>query len=216
MWVVFLGPPGCGKGTQSEYLVHNHRFSVISTGDLLRANLGRVVDAAAGKTINDIIGSGSLLPDEVTISIIKEELSANDSENILFDGFPRTIVQAEALSVMVHDLGKKIDKVIYFEIDDGLIVKRITGRYKCVRCGKIYNKFFLQTRVDGVCDVCGGTDFEYRTDDNLESLTKRLKEYHGKTQSLIDFYSKSGILAVIDAASSFKDVNSSLLGALYG
>lgn len=214
MWIILLGAPGCGKGTQSEKLIADRGFVSISTGDLLRANKDKVIDD--GKTIGDVLGSGSLLPDSVTIGLMKEELQKLGSDNVIFDGFPRTIAQAEALDKMALECGKKIDKVINFAMDDEVIVKRITGRFKCSKCGKIYNKFFLQTKTLGVCDECGSTKFEYRSDDNEESLTKRLLEYHEKTYPLIDFYSKSGILYSVKADAPFGEVTDSVIRVLNG
>ncbi len=212
MWIVLLGAPGCGKGTQSEKLIADHGFISISTGDLLRQNKDRVIDG--GKTIGDVISSGSLLLDSVTIGLIKEQLLELGADNVIFDGFPRTIIQAEALDKMAFACGKKIDKVINFVIDDEVVVKRITGRFKCSKCGKIYNKFFLQTKIPEVCDECKNTKFEYRLDDNRESLTKRLSEYHEKTYPLIDFYSKSGILYDVEADASFDDVTEFIIKIL--
>lgn len=212
MWIVLLGAPGCGKGTQSEELVSDYGFSSILTGDLLRANKDKMV--AGGKAIGDIMGSGALLPDEVTIGLIRDELQKLKSDRVIFDGFPRTIAQAESLNDMAEKCGKKIDKVINFIIDDEIVIKRITGRFKCARCGKIYNKFFLETRVSGVCDECGSTEFGHRSDDNAESLIKRLSEYHEKTYPLIDFYSRFGILYSVKADASFEEVTKEVVKVL--
>lgn len=214
MWIVLLGAPGCGKGTQSERLTADYGFKAVSTGDLLRANKDKVI--SDGRTIGGVLEAGSLLPDSVTIALIKEELEKFRADNIIFDGFPRTVVQAEALDKMALECGKKIDKVINFEIEDEVIVKRITGRFKCVKCGKIYNRFFLQTTVPGICDECGSVEFEYRSDDNEESLIKRLSEYHEKTYPLIDFYSKSGILYTVNADAPFIEVTESVMKVLNG
>lgn len=214
MWIVFLGPPGSGKGTQTEYFVSEQGYSAISTGDLLRAAKNKVIDESTGQTIGDIIGGGALLPDRITINLIKEEVENLGDVNVIFDGFPRTIAQAEALNEMALQCGKKIDKVVNFVIDDDIIVKRIVGRFKCASCGKIYNRFFLETSVSGVCDVCHGTNFEHRTDDNEDALRKRLIEYHEKTHPLIDFYSKSGILYNVNADSSFEKVIGSVVEIL--
>ncbi len=216
MWIVLLGVPGCGKGTQAEKLISDNGFVSLSTGDLLRANKGKVVDEEKGETIEDIISAGCLLPDHVTINLIKEEVTKLGNKNIIFDGFPRTLAQAEALEQMAEELDMKVDKVINFDISDEVIIKRITGRFKCANCGKIYNRFFVPLKVSGVCDVCGGTQFDERSDDNEESLKKRLDEYHKKTYPLIDFYMKSGILYNIKADSPLNEVTESIVKILNG
>lgn len=214
-WIVFLGAPGCGKGTQAEYLVSDFGFSVVSVGDVLRANLDK--ELSDGRKIGEIIGSGSLLPDEVVIDLVRDQMkkvSDVSSKNFLFDGFPRTEGQARALNSLAAEFSKSLFKVINFVVGDDVITKRILGRVKCSKCGKIYNKFFLMPKKEGVCDVCGGTEFEQRADDNEASLIKRLSEYHSKTKPLIDFYAESGILYDIDAGRSFDEVKESLLKGL--
>lgn len=213
MWIVLLGAPGCGKGTQAEYLVNEEKFTVVSVGDMLRNNKSKPI-SENGQTIGDVIGSGALLPDEIILDLVKEELAKIEdvsSKNLLFDGFPRTPGQAEALSVIAKSFNKEIDCVLNFVIDDEVITKRILGRYKCLKCGKIYNDFFLKPIEDGVCDICGGDKFDRRADDNEESLKKRLSEYHGKTVELIDFYSKACVLKDINADADFETVKESVL-----
>lgn len=215
-WIILMGAPGCGKGTQVEYLVKDAGFSVISVGDLLRENRTKKVDEN-GTTIGEIISSGALLPDEIVLDLVRTELDGMDNPsemNILFDGFPRTPNQAEALNKMASSFGGRINRVLNFVVDDEVITKRILGRYKCSKCGKIYNDFFLKPAKDGVCDVCGGTKFDRRADDNEESLKMRLKEYHGKTTDLIAFYQKMGVLTDIKADADFMTVKKSVLSSL--
>jgi adenylate kinase len=212
MWVVFLGAPGSGKGTQAEILALKFSFAAVSTGDLIRANKEKMIDD--GRSIEEIINTGALLPGYVTIGLIKDEIEKLDAKNVVFDGFPRTLEQADALSEMAELSGKKVDKVINFVMDDEIILKRITGRFKCSDCGKIYNRFFNDTKIEGVCDACGGTQFETRDDDNEESLRKRLEEYHKKTHPLIDFYDKSGILYSVQADEALDSVTKSVLKIL--
>lgn len=201
-WIVLLGAPGCGKGTQGELLVNSgFSFKVICVGDILRENLQTIVPQL-GKTVGEIIGGGTLLPDSVIVDLVKNAMSQmNDvlNANIIFDGFPRTIGQAEALSNMTKSLGHKISHVINFEIDDAVLVKRITGRSKCKNCGKIYNDYFSKPKVSGVCDVCGCKEFVRRDDDNETALKKRLSEYYSKTQPLIEFYKNLGLLHSVNA-----------------
>jgi adenylate kinase len=212
MWVVFLGPPGCGKGTQTEFLVGRYGFSVVSPGEILRANLDR--ELPSGETVKDIMSSGGLLPDSVIVGITEERLREIQSDNILFDGFPRTVGQAEALSELAETFDTEISVVFSFEIDEDSLVKRISGRYSCCRCGRIYNKFFLPPKEEGVCDICGCVDFSQREDDNELSLKKRLLEYHEKTRAVVDFYDKSDILYRVDASAAVPFVSAAVLRAL--
>ena len=215
VWVIMLGAPGCGKGTQAEYLTSEKGFVSISVGDLLRDNKDTEVPSEH-KTVGELISTGSLLPDSFVIDLVRSEVKKikPETKGVLFDGFPRTVGQAEALDKLAKEFGCKIDKVLNFVVKDDIITKRILGRYKCSSCGKIYNKFFLNPKIEGVCDVCGGTKFEQRSDDNEESLEKRLKEYREKTYPLIDFYSKSGALCEVDAEKSSKEVKESVLKCL--
>lgn len=216
LWIVLLGAPGCGKGTQAEYLVANDGFSIISVGDLLRSNKSKFVDEI-GKTIGDIISKGELLPDKVVLDLVEAELNKIEnvsSKNLIFDGFPRTIGQAERLNTSISRFGKQIDCVLNFVIADEVIKKRILGRYKCSKCGKIYNDFFLNPKKEGVCDICGSTKFDRRADDNEASLETRLSEYHKKTVSLKDFYRTAGVLKDINADAAFSEVRESVLVSL--
>ncbi len=216
LWIVLLGAPGCGKGTQAEYLVSENRFSIISVGELLRANKSKFIEEK-NKTIGDIISRGALLPDDVVIDLVTDELSKIDqvsSKNLIFDGFPRTVGQAISINSLVSKFEKKIDCVLSFDIKDEVIKKRILGRYKCSKCGKIYNDFFLKPKNEGVCDICGCKTFDRRTDDNEESLQKRLSEYHEKTIALKDFYESFGILKRVNADADFSDVRRSVLKSL--
>ncbi|MDR1289215.1 MAG: nucleoside monophosphate kinase [Holosporales bacterium] len=212
MWVVFIGAPGCGKGTQAGFLSGSHGFTVISVGDILRNNKETLV-ADDGRTVGEIISTGSLLPDSVIVSLVNSELEKTEhvgESDILFDGVPRTVKQAEALSELAAAFGAKIDYVLDFEVNHDLITKRILGRFECSGCGMIYNDFFSTTRVDGVCDACGGKEFYRRSDDNEESLKRRLSEYNAKTLPLIGFYDERSLLHRIDASRSVDDVRSGI------
>ncbi len=216
LWIVLLGAPGCGKGTQAEYLVSENGFSIISVGELLRANKSKFIEKE-NKTIGDIISGGALLPDDVVMDLVSDELSKIDevfSKNLIFDGFPRTVGQATSLNSLISKFEKKIDCVLNFDIEDEVIKKRILGRYKCSKCGKIYNDFFLKPMNEGICDICGSRTFDRRADDNEESLQKRLSEYHKKTVALKDFYESSGILKSVNADADFSEVRKSVLNSL--
>ena len=216
-WIILLGAPGCGKGTQAEYLINStFEFEVISVGNILRESKSTLVPGR-NKTIGELIGAGMLLPDEVVVELVCRELLKINSvatRNLIFDGYPRTIGQAETLNVVTNEFGNSISYVLNFEINNEILLKRIFGRYKCLKCGKIYNDYFLPTKVFGVCDSCGGVDFDRRTDDNKDSLSVRLAEYHEKTYPLIDFYAKSGILYNINAEVGFEEVRNCILNIL--
>ena len=220
-WVVLLGAPGCGKGTQSEYLISSPlNFRVISVGEILRHNKSTIVPGQI-KTIGEIIGSGLLLPDEVVTGVVRLELQKMASligniteSNIIFDGFPRTIGQARALNELAKEFNNSIDYVINFEIKEDVLFKRILGRYKCSNCGKIYNDYFLPTKVSGVCNQCGGTEFNRRMDDNEESLRVRIVEYYKNTYPLIDFYKESNTLYSVNADDEFEQVKDCVLKIL--
>ncbi|GHT88835.1 adenylate kinase [Alphaproteobacteria bacterium] len=212
-WIVFLGAPGCGKGTQASFLKDDHSFIVVAVGDLLRANADKTMPDSS-KTIGEVMKAGELLPNEVTVELVKQELMKSvdiASRNVLFDGFPRTVTQADLLNDLAADFGKNLDAVLYFNIDFELVKKRILGRYTCAKCGMIYNKHFVNPKVDGECDVCGGHEFECRMDDNEVSLLKRLNVYDNMTKPLIDYFNQRGILLDIDAGSPVEVVMQSIL-----
>lgn len=220
-WVVLLGAPGCGKGTQSEYLIaSDFNFKVVSVGEILRHNKSTIVPGQV-KTIGEIIGAGLLLPDEVVTGVVKLELQKMQSlmgnladKNIIFDGFPRTIGQAKALNELAIEFKNSIDYVINFEIEEDILFKRILGRYKCSNCGKIYNDYFLQPKVSGICDQCGNNGFNKRGDDNEAALRVRIVEYYKNTYPLINFYKEMGTLYNIDAEKDFEQVKDCVLQIL--
>ncbi|MDR1476039.1 MAG: nucleoside monophosphate kinase [Holosporales bacterium] len=212
MWVNFLGAPGCGKGTQAKFLVDNCGFFVISVGDILRHNNGKVV-TDDGRTVGEIICSGSLLPDCVIVDLVRSELNKVEriqERDVSFDGFPRTVGQAEAQEELAHEFDAKVTHVLNFEMDHEVITRRILGRYECSKCGRIYNDFFSATKIEGVCDDCGGKEFDRRLDDNEESLKKRLSEYKNKTLPLIGFFEGRGVLREIDASRPVQSVRSDI------
>lgn len=218
-WIVLLGAPGCGKGTQCESLKNSDlAFKAVCVGDVLRSNVNMVI-SQLGKTVSEILGRGVLLPDEAIIDLVKSELSKMkkaSSQNLIFDGFPRTIGQAKALTDMLKNFGQKIAYAINFEIPDDLLIKRITGRYICATCGKIYNEYSCKPEVSGICDICGGKDFKWRKDDNENALAVRLKEYHTKTHPLIEYYDSQNVLVRINADRSASSIHNELLSILHG
>jgi adenylate kinase len=215
-WVVFLGSPGCGKGTQAADLVEKDGFRAIVVGDILRNSHEKPVQEY-GKTVGELIDAGTLLPDKVVGMLVRDELKKVQnvaSSNVIFDGYPRTIGQAEILNELAREFEKEIDVVLNFVIDDEIIKSRILGRFKCTGCGRIYNDFFAKPTVDGECDSCGGTAFKRRADDNEESLKRRLAEYSEKTNPLVEYYKDAGLLRDIDAGEVATDVRKAVLSAI--
>jgi adenylate kinase len=198
MILVLLGPPGAGKGTQANLLSNAHGLIQLSTGDMLRAAVAAETDL--GRKAGAIMARGELVPDDLVIGLIAERLDQGDdeSEGYIFDGFPRTIAQAEALDRLLAERGKTLDRVIEIEVDDDALVKRIAGRFACAKCGEGYHDLYKQPKVPGVCDRCGGTDFVRRKDDNEEVVRARLEAYHAQTAPLIGYYKKQGKLRAVD------------------
>ena len=215
-WIVFIGAPGCGKGTQIERLVKKNGFGSVAVGDLLRQNGNHVVPET-GQTVAGLMNSGSLLPDGIVVGFVEADIRKqvdNGKRSLLFDGFPRSVYQAERLDEIVANFDTEISVVVDFVCNEEILVKRILGRFLCPGCGKIYNDFFSRPFKDGVCDVCGGNKFIRRNDDNELSLKKRLSEFREKTAAVIDFYERKGILRKVDAAKNVASVRASVLECL--
>jgi len=190
--VIFLGPPGAGKGTQSQLLKERNGFIQISTGDLLREAVKNQTEL--GKLAKQYMDEGKLVPDDLIISLIKEKLQEYADKNIIFDGFPRTIPQAESLDNLLSHLNKNIDAVILFKIEDEEVVKRLTGRRVCPSCGAVYHMVYNPPKIDEICDKCGAGLIQ-RDDDKEEVIRKRLEVYHQQTKPLIEYY-KSKIVEI--------------------
>ncbi|MDH5228616.1 MAG: adenylate kinase [Gammaproteobacteria bacterium] len=188
MRVVLLGAPGSGKGTQAKKLVDKYQIPQISTGDLLRAAVA--ANTPLGQQAKALIESGQLVSDELVLGIIRERLAESDAQKgFILDGFPRTLVQADALDQMLTDIGTSIDAAILFDVDPELIIQRIVGRRTCSGCGQMYNTFFQPPKAEGKCDKCSGT-LEQRADDTEETIRERLRIYEEQTAPLINFYGK--------------------------
>lgn len=196
MNIMLFGAPGAGKGTQAKFLIEKYEIPQISTGDILRAAIkeGTTMGLKAKKFMDE----GKLVPDSTIIGIIKDRLSQEDcKKGFILDGFPRTLAQAEALEVLMKDMGIALDKVISLNVPDELIVGRVTGRKVCPACGASFHVKFNPPKVAGKCDYCG-TELITRKDDNAETVTKRLTEYHSQTAPLFDFYKSRNLLVDID------------------
>lgn len=204
MNIIFMGPPGAGKGTQSEKIIETYKIPHISTGDMFRAAIKN--ETALGLEAKSYMDAGKLVPDELTVGIVRERLLENDCKNgFLFDGFPRTINQAIALDEMLVKMNKKIDIVINIDVPFNVLLERLVSRRMCKNCGTSYHLEFKPPKIAEICDKCGGQLYQ-RSDDNEESATVRLKTYTDETKPLIDFYLKQGILKEVNGLQAVDDV----------
>ncbi|MGD6976817.1 adenylate kinase [Bacillus altitudinis] len=214
MNLVLMGLPGAGKGTQAERIVDDYGIPHISTGDMFRAAMKE--ETQLGLEAKSFIDKGELVPDEVTIGIVRERLGKNDCEQgFLLDGFPRTVAQAEALEDILKDLGRTIDYVINIKVDKDALMERLTGRRICKDCGATYHLVFNPPAKENVCDKCGGELYQ-RADDNAETVSTRLEVNLKQTEPLLNFYSEKGYLANIDGAKHINDVYADIKGLLGG
>ena len=205
MRIVLLGPPGAGKGTQAKELVSKYGIVQLSTGDMLRAAVA--AGTPFGVRAKDIMARGELCPDEVVVEIVADRIGMPDARNgFILDGFPRTVPQAEALDRMLSGKGMRLDHVIERSVDDAALIERITGRYTCAKCGKGYHDRFEKPTVEGVCDVCGSTEFTRRADDNEETVRSRLAAYHKLTAPILPYYRERGVLETVDGMADIDDV----------
>ena len=195
--IILMGPPGAGKGTLAKQLMSAFDLVHISTGDMFREAIKAGTEL--GKLAKSFIDRGDLVPDEVTIGIVKERLGQDDCEKgFLLDGFPRTLPQAEALKVLSSEVNRPIQVVINLDCDNQELIRRISGRRVCKTCGAPYHVVTLKPKVEGVCDICGGPLYQ-RADDNEEALKVRLEHYVQSTKPLLDFYAKEGLLKSFDS-----------------
>lgn len=209
MKLVLLGPPGCGKGTQSKLLQDKLGIIQLSTGDMLRAEVASGSDL--GQQAKAVMESGGLVSDELIIGMINGRVDQPDcTKGFILDGFPRTVPQAEALDEMFKTKGMTLDHVIEFEVDDAAMVTRISGRYTCGQCGEGYHDSFKKPAKDGVCDKCGSKDFKRRADDNAETVANRLEEYHAQTAPIAAYYERQGVLKKIDGMAEIDEVTGQL------
>ena len=215
MNIILLGPPGAGKGTQAKMLVDERNMVQLSTGDMLRA--ARTSGTEMGKQVAAVMDRGDLVTDEIVIGLIEEQLTTNtDGTGYIFDGFPRTLPQADALGALLDKVGRKLDQVVEMRVDDDALVRRITGRFTCGNCGEVYHDETRPPKTEGVCDKCGASNFKRRADDNEDALKTRLMAYYKDTSPLIGYYYAKDALEVIDGLGEIAEVKSRLAGALPG
>ena len=207
MRMIFLGPPGSGKGTQAKKLCGKFKLAHISTGDILRKAIKD--ETELGKRAGSYVDSGDLVPDDIILGMIKEELTGNSS-GFIFDGFPRTPAQAEGLEKLLKNLGMSLDRVINLRVDDRAIIERLVARRLCKSCGFEYNLKTRPPQKDGICDRCGGELFQ-RSDDNAEVINNRLSVYREKTRPIEDFYRARGLLVDVDGGQGFEEVFDSIV-----
>ncbi len=204
MKIVLLGPPGAGKGTQAKSISNRYSILHISTGDIFRKNISE--NTPLGVEAKRYMDNGQLVPDEVTINMVKDRLEQDDCKNgYLLDGFPRTVHQAEALEEFLNSRGESLDTSLLIEVPTNFILERMTGRRVCPSCGASYHVKFNPPTEDGKCDVCG-SDVIQRKDDTVETVQERLDVYQRQTQPLIDFYEAKNKLSVVDGTKAINEV----------
>lgn len=212
MYILLMGPPGAGKGTQAEKLIREYGIPQISTGDMFRAAVKS--GTALGKEAKSYMDKGALVPDSVTVGIVKERLAQDDcKKGWILDGFPRTTAQASALDAILHDLGIQLTAVLDFNVNRDDLVKRVSGRLVCRQCGASFHKEFRPPKKEGVCDNCGGELYQ-RADDNEVTVRERLAVYDTSTKPLIDYYKVSGRYYEINGDQSMDKVFADVQAAL--
>ena len=204
MNIILLGPPGAGKGTQAARLESTRGMIQLSTGDMLRAAVAQATPV--GLKAKAIMDAGELVSDAIVSALIGERLDAIGDSGAIFDGYPRTHPQAEALDLLLSERGRKLDHVIELEVDEDALVKRITGRFSCANCGAPYHDTFKLPKVEGTCDVCGSHEFKRRPDDNEQTVRTRLAEYRAKTAPILPYYEARGLVRRVDGMAPVGDV----------
>ena len=207
--IILLGPPGAGKGTQASRLVDEHGMVQLSTGDMLRAAVK--AGTPIGLQAKAVMDAGELVSDEIVSGLIGERLDELGNEtSVIFDGYPRTAAQAEALDGILSARGRKLDHVIELVVDEDALVDRITGRFSCANCGEGYHDRYKLPKVEGTCDVCGSHDFKRRPDDNEETVRTRMAEYRAKTEPILPIYEARGIVSKVDGMAAIDAVNDAI------
>jgi adenylate kinase len=212
--IILLGPPGAGKGTQAARLKATRGMVQLSTGDMLREAVA--AGTPIGLEAKAVMERGELVSDEIVSALIGERLDSAAGQGAIFDGFPRTRAQAEALDLLLSDRGRRLDHVIELTVDEDELVKRIVGRFTCAKCGTGYHDVFRPTRTDGVCDVCGSKEFKRRPDDNEETVRTRMAEYRAKTAPILPFYEARGLVARVNGMGPIEEVGAEIDAILDG
>jgi len=200
--VVFTGAPGCGKGTQARILKEKLGLAHLSTGEMLRAEAATASEL--GLRIKALIEKGDLVSDEMIIEMLSKRIDAQGEQGFILDGFPRTLPQAEVLEGMLKEKGINLDGVIEIQVPDEIIMERILGRYSCMKCGAQYHDKYIKPKIYGVCDVCGGTNFFRRIDDNVETVKNRLVNYRALTYPTIPYFEGRGLLHTVDGTGTIE------------
>ncbi|MBQ1896585.1 MAG: adenylate kinase [Lachnospiraceae bacterium] len=212
MKIIMLGAPGAGKGTQAKMIAEKYSIPHVSTGDIFRANIKNGTEL--GKQAKEYMDAGKLVPDELTVKILLDRVAQDDcKDGYVLDGFPRTIPQAEVLEDALNKLGDKIDYAINVDVPDENIVRRMSGRRACLKCGATYHIEHIPPKQEGICDTCG-SELVLRDDDKPETVLNRLKVYHDQTQPLIDFYTERNVLKSVDGTRDMKEVFDAIIAIL--
>lgn len=201
--LLFFGAPGSGKGTQSEFLVQKHGFKHISTGDIFRENLKN--ETPLGLEAKNYINAGHLVPDQITLDMLKSAIKNTVENKFIIDGFPRNLNQAQQLEALSEELKFNIESVVFLEVPDEVLFKRLTGRRVCKSCGTVYHISHKPSKIEGLCDVCGGEVYQ-RKDDSQEVISERLKTYEQSTFPVKNFYVEKEILEIVDGQGSLSDI----------
>jgi len=212
--IILLGPPGAGKGTQAARLQANRGMIQLSTGDMLREAVA--AGTPVGLQAKAVMERGELVSDAIVSALIGERLDAAAGQGAIFDGFPRTRAQAEALDLLLTERGRSLDHVIEIAVDEDELVRRIVGRFTCARCGAPYHDEFKQPAIPGVCDVCGSTEFKRRPDDNEQTVRTRMAEYRAKTEPILPYYEQRGLVRRVDGMASVDEVAAQIDAILDG
>lgn len=213
--IILLGPPGAGKGTQASRLEDEHGMVQLSTGDMLRAAVK--AGTPIGLQAKAVMDAGELVSDEIVSGLIGERLDELGADvSVIFDGYPRTAAQADALDTILSDRGRKLDHVIELQVEEDALVDRITGRFSCAKCGAGYHDRYKLPKVENVCDVCGSDEFKRRPDDNEETVRTRMAEYRAKTAPILPIYEARGIVTHVDGMAPIDQVNDAIETILAG